>query len=149
MTKLKKFCVFTPLKVLGISFIIEVIISYVFMYRTNQINHRNGLVALFPFFIIGYNVICSLLSYTILFNLYKNIRESALFSFLSFYFPVFVTIITLFLISSNSFYTDNLATLGIWLIFSIPFLIPQSYYYIRFRIGMKKGVFEINDNLHE
>lgn len=149
MTRLKKFCIFTPLMVLGISFIIAVIFSFLFMYRLKQVEFRNGLAALFPLFMIGYNILCSLLSYSVCFNLYKKIRDNILFSFLSFYFPLFATIITLFLIPSNSLYTDNLATLGIWLISSIPFLIPQTYYFIRFRRGIKKGLFEANDNSYE
>ena len=99
--------------------------------------------------ILGYLfIICSffnsLISFTIGFNLYKIIRNNLILSSLSFYAPLFLCPLILFLLES-----DKKLSLELWLlwgVFSLPFIITQTYYFIRFRMGIKNG--EIMDDFY-
>lgn len=146
MTKLDKFCKYTPLKVLGISIAISIIVTilYSLLFMTSlsegQLRNRHGEGDISNFIIAGgcffYSVVCSVCSYSIYFNLYKTVRDNIALCFLSFYFPIiFIPLVSgLFWGATNGL----LASLGM-IFFSIPFLIVQTYYFIRFRIRLSSG----------
>lgn len=145
MTKLKKFCVYTPLKVLAISLILAYILSYLYMKRIE--GTRDGLAIVAVYLMVAYSIACSLTSCSILLNLYRKIRDNFVLSFLSFYFPIVITIIIMF--ATYMYHRSEVSILIIWLIYSIPFLIPQTYYFIRFRQGLRIDKFGINNSPDE
>ncbi|WP_165044318.1 hypothetical protein [Dysgonomonas sp. ZJ709] len=146
MTKLDKFCKYTPLKVFGISIIISVIIfivySLFFMEELTPEEMRNshGEAGFSHILILGacitYSFICSLCSYSIYLNLYKTVRDKFIFSLLSFFSPIilFPLIAGLFGGLSNGL----LPSLQM-MFFAIPFIIPQIYYFLRFRMRLESG----------
>lgn len=137
MTKLEKFCAITPLKVLGVSLILALILCVFLYLKMNSTLHRNGLAVLALYYLIAYNIICSILSFSILLNLYKIVRDNVYMSFLSFYFPILISIVTLLIVSL--LYGVEAFMFIVWAIYAIPFLIPQTYYFIRFRQQMESG----------
>lgn len=140
MVKLDKFCIYTPLKVLAISLIISFAVSIVGGLAMPSHPTQHGEASLGGFYI---GAICatlsiglSVLSYSIAFNLYKTVRDKFLFSFLSFYSPLIV-LLFLFVI-----YDDERTGFFLYvqlIIFAVPFLIPQTYYFVKFRKRLSTG----------
>ena len=137
MTKLEKFCAITPLKVLGVCLILALILCFFLYLKMNSFPHRDGLAVLALYCLIAYNIICSVLSFSILLNLYKTIRDNVYLSFLSFYFPILISIVALLIVSL--LYGVETFMYIMWATYAIPFLIPQTYYFIRFRQQMESG----------
>ncbi|MDH6307139.1 ABC-type bacteriocin/lantibiotic exporter with double-glycine peptidase domain [Dysgonomonas sp. PFB1-18] len=130
MTKLHKFCVYTPLRVLAISFVIAFIAAFI-AAKIMERDARETMYLMVYGFLIFPNILFSLGSFSVCFNLYQSVRENFSLSFLSFYFPViFAVFIMLF---SRIF-----GVLAIPLV-ALPFLIPQTYYFIRFRKRLTEG----------
>ena len=136
MTKIQSFCLFTPLKVLVISIQVSVLLiwpvswmEYEFpawlkpdigSWTLRAILLVNGFVALF--------------SFAVALNILQSVRNNILLSFFSFFLPaIIVYTVIIFKASSGVGYT---------LFMLLPFLIPQVYYYIRFRKRLKSGEFE-------
>lgn len=133
MTKLGKFCLFTPIKVSIISVLLSVLISTLIIEMNRPSNypqHGCDMSGILYVLIIFMNLLASLLSYTIAFNFYKIVRDNFVLSLMSFYaLPVLVAFY-LFKGDSTIFFTA---------IISLPFLIPQTYYFVRFRKRLKSG----------
>ena len=137
MTKLHRFCTYTPLKVLGISFAIAFISAFI-LDKIMEKNARETMyLMIYPLLIIP-NILFSIGSYSIYLNLYKEIRDNILLSLLSFYFPVFIAG---FIMLTNGIF----GVLAIPLI-AVPFLIPQTYYFMQFRKRLATG--EIMDDFY-
>lgn len=141
MSKLKKFCIYTPLKVLLVSLILSFILSYLYMKRIEGTN--DGLAIVAVYLMVTYSIICSLASYSILLNLYRRIRNNVVLSLLSFYLPIIVTMIIMF--TNYIYHRTEISIFVMWLIYSIPFIIPQTYFFIRFRQELKKGIYHLNN----
>lgn len=135
MDDLTKFCNYTPLKIMGISAGIALVFA-VISEATSKSSFLDfsGL----SYLILIPNILLSLFSYSICFNIRKSVRENPTHCFLSFYLPAIMI-----------FLWANLRVLGEeWLedifftfIVFLPFLIPLTYYYIRFRYNIKKGYY--------
>lgn len=142
MTKLDKFCFFTPLKVAFISGALSLIGAFIILsaidrpYAGQHGCDMSGI--LYGLMIFG-NVFASFLSYLIALNLYKTVRNNKIALFLTFYFPS----LFLFLISTIVVYESVLA----FLLTNIFFLVPQTYYYNRFRKRLQSG--EILEDFYE
>jgi len=137
MTKLKKFCLTTPLKVLLISMILSSILVFFLSKRIE--GTRDGLASVAVGMIIVYNAICSVLSYSVLLNLYRRVRDNVALSFLSFYLPVLVALLGILIMYVVYVVHGGEFLMAMWLIYSIPFIIPQTYYFVRFRQRLKSG----------
>lgn len=148
MSKLDYFCSYTPLKVFGFSLTISIVIT-LFMAIFQPFRSEGDIFSdeILGFFFIGASLFNSLISYTICFNLYKTVRNNPILSFLSFYAPLFIVPLASSLILSkdmiNSYFGENLL---FWLFVSLPFIIPQTYYFVKFRIRLRKG--EITDDFY-
>lgn len=143
MTKFGKFCFYTPLKVAGISILISYIIAsiLIFISHKNRVNYNHScdMSGIIYGIIIFPNFIASLLSYSIAINFYKRIRNNFTLSFLSFYSPTIVIILFIVAFDPGSLFS--------LILYSLPFIIPQTYYFIRFRKRLKSG--EILEDFYE
>lgn len=152
MAKLDKFCLFTPMKVFGVSIIISLLVfaiySLFFMRELTmeEIRGRHGEGDFSNLLILGgciiYSIFCSICSYTIYLNLYNTVRENIWLSLLTFYSPMLILPLLALLVWSAN---DGLLALR-FMFFAIPFLIPQTYYFIRFRKRLTSG--EILDDFY-
>ncbi|MDR2956235.1 MAG: hypothetical protein LBV43_14265 [Prevotella sp.] len=140
MTKLKKFCVYTPLRVLLISLILSSILAVIYLKRIE--GTRDGLAGLYPYVMMAVTIVCCLLSYTVLLNLIEKVRNSFFLSFLTFYFPVLLFSVILLI----TFIGDYRVMIFLWLFPFLPFILPQTYYFIRFRQKLKSDIF-VEDSL--
>lgn len=144
MSKLKRFCLLTPLKVLGISIILSCILAFIMYklmaYNMEKNNIRDGLGVLAIYLVIICNFISPLLSYSISLNLYKRIRDNVFFSFLSFYLPMIICFMVLLFIGETS-----IEILSFWIMALLPFLLPQTFYFVLFRRKLKIADFNEND----
>jgi branched-subunit amino acid transport protein AzlD len=143
MEKLGYFCQYTPLKVMLISIVLSCLLAIgIEIYDTGAFN-----VAAFSLmFFLGFasiNFILSILSFSIYFNVFKRVRESWFLSFLSFFLPVPVLYISVVALGIYSIDFDSIMA-GVVVI--SPFLIPQIYYFTRFRIMVKRGYFDDTDD---
>lgn len=156
MTKLHKFCVYTPLKALLFSIIISVLVFIIYStffmreLTREEIEGRHGEGDFSNLLIYGgcmmYSIFCSVCSYTICLNLYKRVRENTFLSFITFFSPLIILpLISLLLWIADSRNNDGLLLLA-FMLFAIPFLIPQTYYYIRFRKRLDSG--ELTDDFY-
>lgn len=147
MSKLHDFCFNTPLKVLGISLIISILFCIILPFfkpiESDDPSFENGILG---FFSIGCNFLNSICSYTIGLNLYKTVRNNLILSFLSFYAPLLIAPFTSILILSGGLDSEFCFILFPWLFLSLPFLIPQTYFFIKFRRRMRNG--EITDDFY-
>jgi len=116
---------------LVISFIIAFIVAFI-SAKIMERDARESMYLMVYAYLIFPNILFSLGSFSICFNLYRSVRENFFLSFLSFYFPV---IIAFFIVV---FYGEMLGTLFILLI-ALPFMIPQTYYFVRFRKRLLTG----------
>ncbi len=143
MEKLGYFCQYTPLKVMLISIVLSCLLAIgIEIYDTGTFN-----VAIFSFMsFMGFasiSFVLSILSFSIYFNMFKRVRESGLLSFLSFFLPIPVLYISVVALGIYSIDFDSVVA-GI--LIALPFLIPQTYFFIRFRIMIKRGDFEDMDD---
>lgn len=147
MSKLHDFCFNTPLKVFGISLAISIVfflaLTFAQTIKTDVPIFGNGLLG---FFFIGCSLLDSICSFTVCLNLYKTVRNNLILSLLSFYAPLLIAPFTLVLISSKVVYSEFYSILIPWLFLSLPFLIPQTYFFIKFRRRMRNG--EITDDFY-
>lgn len=159
MTKLDKFCLFTPLKVCGISFLISLVVLFILSLIVSvdnlteeEVRGRYGegdFSHLIIYCLLVFCCIfCSLCSYIIFLNRYKKIRDNYLLSFLTFISPVIlISLITLITQGiSEDIGSGLLMSLGAGVL-SIPFVIPQIYYFVKFRKRLKSG--EILEDFYE
>jgi len=152
MTKLHKFCILTPIKVLAISVIISLLVLIVYsLFFTQELTQeevrsRHGEGDFSNLLIFGgcmiYSVFCSICSYTLCFNLYRTVRGNAWLSFLTFFSPLIILPLLAMVVWNKG---EGLILLG-FMFFAIPFLIPQIYYFIRFRKLLASG--EIMDDFY-
>ena len=132
MTKLGKFCLFTPIKVLLISILLSIILPWVLVPPSTPPPHSNDMRGILCTIITLLNVLASIVSYSIAFNFYKSIRNSFFLSFLTFYsLAIFLFCVGMILLASEALIFISTSFL--------PFLIPQTYYFIRFRKRLKSG----------
>lgn len=143
MNKLKRFCAYTPLKVLAICLILSLTLCVFLYIRMNSLPHREGLAVLALYLLVAYSILCPILSYSILLNLYKAVRENIILSFLSFYFPIVISLAALLFAYAS--HGGEVYMIMIWIIYMMPFIIPQTYYFIRFRKLLKQGIFATNN----
>lgn len=136
MTNLKKFCIFTPLRVLAISAVLALIAAY-FVAEKVKVDSRETMYLMIYPLLIGYNVVLSLASYSIFANIYRSVAYNFILSFLSFYVPVILFSIGVSLFAGGS------GLLGLPMM-SIPFLIPQTYYFVQFRRRLKTKEFDLD-----
>ncbi len=137
MTKLNKFCRYTPLKVLGISTIIAFISAFIIASVIKKDARETMYLMIYPMIIIP-NILFSVGSYSIYFNLYNKVRKNIWLCLLSFYFPVVIAAIIMALNGIMGLLSAPLL--------AIPFLTPQTYYFVRFRKRLKTG--EILDDFY-
>lgn len=142
MTKLGKFCLYTPIKVLIVSTIISYIVFIlgISLSSPSYPHHGCDMSGIVYGMIIFINIFSSILSYTIAFNFYKSVRDQSLLCFCSFY----GFFILLFMVSLIPFASESII---LALVAYLPFLIPQTFYYIRFKKRLKSG--EILDDYYE
>lgn len=130
MTNLRDFCIHTPLKVIKMSLILGLTSGY-YLYHTSI---GEAQVASFGKMILFslYNIVCSLLSYTILLNRVAEIRDNFLLSFISFFWFALPQFIIFFILDDPLLIL--IAKVGI-----LPFIIVQSLYFVRFRFLLRSG----------
>lgn len=139
MTRLDKFCLFTPMKVLGISLGISLIIGIVcvFLYPSKPTQHGEvtygGMWLGLIFFL--FSALCSVSSYSICLNMYRTIRNNFLLSLLSFFLPILLLPIIALVVWNVQ---ESKRALG-YTFFTIPFIIAQIYFFIKFRKQVKSG----------
>lgn len=139
MTRLDKFCLFTPMKVLGISLGISLIIGIVcvFLYPSKPTQHGEatfgGMWLGLIFFV--YSAFCSVTSYSICLNMYRTIRNNFFLSLLSFFLPILI----LPLISVIMWDVQELKKALTLTMFATPFIIAQIFFFVKFRKQVKSG----------
>lgn len=159
MTKLDKFCLFTPFKAFGISFFISLVILLILSLIVSvdnltekEVRNRYGEGDFSHLIVYSLLILCcifcSLCSYIIFLNRYKKIRDNDFLSFLTFISPVIlISLITLIAQGiSENIGSRLLMSLGA-AVLSIPFIIPQMYYFVKFRKRLKSG--EILEDFYE
>ena len=138
MTRLDKFCLYTPLKTFGISLLIILllyaIISIVYppseaqrMGRHFYLTYAQGVATI----AVVYSLTCTLGMYAISLNLFRTIRNNAILSFLTF-----------FLIPTALFayiFVEALSIGKLVLLAAVPFFNPLIYYYQKFRKQVRSG----------
>lgn len=139
MTRLDKFCFFTPIKVLGISLVISLIIGIIceFVYPSKPTQYGEatwGGMWLGAIFFL-YSALCSIASYSICLNMYRTIRNNFFLSLLSFFLPLIILPL-IALVAWNV--QEVIRTLG-YILFTTPFIITQIYFFIKFRKQVKSG----------
>lgn len=145
MNKLGYFCQYTPLKVMLISVLLSCLLAIGIEIADTGTFVGASFTMIFFLAFVSINFILSLMSFSIYFNIYKKVRESIFLSFLSFYLPVILVILALTIIDPNMvLYHLNRDILYSILIIS-PFLIPQTYFFIRFRKMVNRGYFDDTD----
>lgn len=141
MSKLHHFCFYTPLKVflfgLTISIIITLFLAIFDPFRSEGNILGDEILGLCSIWASFFN---SLISYTVCFNLCKIVRNNLGLSFLSFYAPLLIIPLVLNLLSSESIIVPSFCDdLLLWIILSLPFIISQMYYFIKFRKKLRNN----------
>lgn len=146
MEKLGYFVQYTPLKVMLIGSLLSCLLAVgIEVYDTGSFAGATFSLVFFLSF-VSINFVLSILSFSIYFNIYKPVRDNPVLSFLSFFFPVLAVGIALLVADINIMVNEDFFYS---LLIILPFLIPQTYYFIRFRTMVKRGDFNISEDENE
>lgn len=146
MEKLGYFVQYTPLKVMLIGSLLSCLLAVgIEVYDTGSFAGATFSLVFFLSF-ISINFILSILSFSIYFNIYKPVRDNPLLSFLSFFFPVIAVGVALLITDINIIINEDFFYS---LLIISPFLIPQTFFFIRFRTMVKRGDFNISEDEDE
>lgn len=142
MDKLGYFCQYTPLKVMLISVLLSCLLAVgMEIAETGTLVGASFTLVFFLAF-MSINFVLSFMSFSIYFNIYKKVRENIFLSFLSFFAPVILALLALSFVDINLILNKDV--LYSLLIVS-PFLIPQIFFFIRFRKMVNRGDFDDTD----
>lgn len=136
MTKFGLFCLFTPIKVALISTLISfVFISIWLTYFRTPPQHNCDMSGILYGIVLFINIMALILTYSICLNFYKTVREQKYASLATFFMPILIVCLL--------FVSDDPAIM----LFAIPFVVPQAYYYHRFRKRLESG--ELLEDFYE
>lgn len=139
MKQLREFCFYSPPVVLFssilLSFVIFVPITELEEYLPKWLRSNMGGWTFIAILMI--NTILSVLSISVVFNVFRFVRNNTFVSFITFFWAVILTYIVMLL-------NPNHPDFGFNLFIPLAFVIPQVYSFFIFRKRLKSGYFEVD-----
>ena len=145
MTKLDKFMTYTPLKVflwsIAIAFFLCILFSVIFppseeIRASNRSYLTSGQIVMAVSSI--FSLVCSIFLYLTFLNRYKTVRDNIVLSFLTFYTPS-VSLLSYIIIDFSGHESVSPSEYGYVLVSSLAFLVPTTFYFVRFRKLLQSG----------